>query len=204
MEEKIFLITAGSGPLECCRAVYKVRELLIAQARKLDLQVEILDEIPAEKTGALQSCTLRFKGFVPEVFMNEWQGTVQWIAASPYRPAHKRKNWFVGVEILENGAPVSWNESEVTFETFRASGPGGQNVNKVESAVRVTHQHTGIQIRVADTRSQLENKSIALKRLAQKLEALQNEQASQLRHDTRNKHLSLERGNPVKVIRGPL
>lgn len=204
MEGKIILLSSGRGPLECCRAVYKVQELLIADARKLGLQVEVLEAIPADKKGTFQSCTLRLRGNVPDSFIREWQGTIQWIAQSPYRPSHKRKNWFVGLEVLDFHSIPRFESSEVTFETFRASGPGGQNVNKVESAVRIRHHLTGIQIQVMDTRSQLENKKIALKRLAEKLDALKNEEASKLKQDTWTGHQALERGNAVKVIRKPL
>ena len=201
MVETILLVTAGQGPLECCRVVYRVQEMLTAQAHKLGLKVEGCDTVQAEKPGALHSCALRFKGKIPEVFISEWQGTVQWIAQSPYRPAHKRKNWFVGVEVLENASKISWDKSEVSYETFRASGPGGQNVNKVESAVRIRHNSTGIYIQVMDSRSQLENKKIALRRLAERIEELENKQASQAQQNTWTGHHSLERGNPVKVIR---
>lgn len=201
MEEKIFLITAGHGPLECCRAVYRIKELIINQASKLKLEVEVVEEIIAERTNTLHSCILKLKGCVPEFMLREWRGTVQWTAQSPYRPLHKRKNWFVGIELLESRTALSWSESEVTFQTFRASGPGGQNVNKVESAVRIKHEASGIEIQVMDSRSQLENKKIALRRLAEKIEAFQNEQALQLKQNTWTEHLTVERGNPVKVIR---
>lgn len=204
MEEIILLVTAGQGPLECCRVVYRVQEMLTIEAHKLGLTVEVFDSVQAEKPGTLHSCALKFKGRIPDAFISEWQGTVQWIAQSPYRPAHKRKNWFIGVEVLDNASTISWDKSGVTFETFRASGPGGQNVNKVESAVRIRHHSTGIQIQVMDSRSQLENKKIALRRLTQKLEDLQNKQTSQLQQNSWTEHNSLQRGNPVKVIRKPL
>lgn len=204
MEEKILLITAGQGPLECCRVVYRVQEMLIAQAHKLGLEVEVIESVRAGKPGTLHSSTLKFTGKVPEVFLSEWKGTVQWVGQSPYRPSHKRKNWFVGVEVLDSPLRLDYDMSDVTFETLRASGPGGQNVNKVESAVRIRHKGTGIQIQVMDSRSQLENKKIAIGRLAERIEELQNERNSQLLQNTWTEHNSLLRGNPVKVIKRAL
>ena len=204
MEEKILLVTAGQGPLECCRVVYRVQEMLITQAHKLGLEVEVIESVRAGKPGTLHSSTLMFTGKVPEVFLSEWKGTVQWVGQSPYRPSHKRKNWFVGVEVLDSPLRLDDDMSDVTFETLRASGPGGQNVNKVESAVRIRHKGTGIQIQVMDSRSQLENKKIAIGRLAERIEELQNERNSQLLQNTWTEHNSLLRGNPVKVIKRAL
>jgi peptide chain release factor len=178
--------------------------MLTIEAHKLGLTVEVFDSVQAESPGTLNSCKLKFKGNIPDAFISEWQGTVQWIAQSPYRSTHKRKNWFIGIEVLDNASKISWDKAEVSYETFRASGPGGQNVNKVESAVRIRHNGTGIQIQVMDSRSQLENKKIALRRLTQKIEDLQNKQSSQLLQNTWTEHNSLERGNPVRVIRKPL
>lgn len=204
MEEKILLVTAGQGPLECCRVVYRVQEMLIAQAHKLGLEVEVIESVRAGKPGTLHSSTLKFTGKVPELFLSEWKGTVQWVGQSPYRPSHKRKNLFVGVEVLDSPLRLDYDMSDVTFETLRASGPGGQNVNKVESAVRIRHKGTGIQILVMDSRSQLENKKIAIGRLAERIEELQNERNSQLLQNTWTEHNSLLRGNPVKVIKRAL
>ena len=204
MEEKILLLTAGQGPLECCRAVFRVQEMLIAQAHKLGLIVEVMESVRAEKPGTFHSSTLKFTGKVPESFLSEWRGTVQWVAQSPYRPLHKRKNWFIGVEVLGSSSQIDYDISDVTYETFRASGPGGQNVNKVESAVRIRHNATGIQIQVMDSRSQLENKKIALRRLTERLEDMQNERSLALQKSSWSEHNALLRGNAVKVIRKPL
>jgi len=64
---------------------------------------------------------------------------------SPFRPEHQRKNWFVGIEVLEQVENTHFHPRDVKWETMRASGPGGQHVNRTESAVRVTHMPTGIQ-----------------------------------------------------------
>jgi peptide chain release factor len=100
--------------------------------------------------------------------------------------------------------PVSerrFDTSDVRFETMRASGPGGQHVNRTESAVRVTHVPTGAQATASEERSQHRNKKLALARLGRKLddtEASRRSEAARLRWRA---HRTLERGNPVRVFR---
>jgi peptide chain release factor len=200
MEEKVIQITSGRGPLECCRVVAKVLELMLKQAKKLDLKVEVLSRTPADLKGTLQSAVLMIKGKQLAVFVNEWQGTVQWIAQSPYRKFHKRKNWFVGVEVFDLEKEHVWDASKVRFETLRSSGPGGQNVNKVETAVRGVHIPSGLQVLAMDTNSQLQNKKLCIQRLEQKVRELYSSQLSVLQKSQWDEHNCLERGNPVKVI----
>jgi len=92
----------------------------------------------------------------------------------------------------------------VRFETLRSSGPGGQNVNKVETAVRGTHTPTGIQVMAMDSRSQLQNKKLCLFRLEEKLIAQQTEKLIALHEKQWTAHHSLARGGAVKVIRQEL
>ncbi|WP_207425021.1 peptide chain release factor H [Pedobacter sp. SYSU D00535] len=217
MEEKIIQITAGRGPLECARVVYKVQEIFRKEAEGRGMKTEVMEAVKAEKAGTLLSTTLRLKGELLGAFLSGWRGSILWIGKSPYRTGHKRKNWFVGLEVFDQLPPacnekatgaerdVSFlQESELRFETFRASGPGGQNVNKVETAVRATHLPSGLQVQVMDSRSQLENKKIAIRRLEEKLYQLQERAFSQQRQEQWHEHHSLERGNPVRIIRGTL
>ncbi len=136
-----------------------------------------------------------------ERFVAAWRGTVQWIAQSPFRPEHKRKNWFVGVEVLAPPSAAEFDPQDVRFETMRASGPGGQHVNRTESAVRVTHVSTGLQASASEERSQHRNKALAVARLARKLETLKDQQRGEAERGRWRAHQALERGNPVRVFR---
>lgn len=204
MKKVIIQITAGKGPAECCRVVALVQQMLLKEARAQGITVDVLDSIKGDNERTMFSSTLMATGKKMELFIAGWAGTVQWIAQSPYRKYHKRKNWFVGVAFFNIEKLMEWNPKDVKIETCRASGPGGQNVNKVETAVRGTHMPSGIQVFAMDSRSQLENKKLCLARLEAKVLAWQ---AEQLAADQQNKwleHHLLQRGNPVRVISKPL
>jgi peptide chain release factor len=202
MEAKIIQITSGRGPAECCMAVALALRELILEARELQMEYELVERSPGQETGTLNSVTLRISGKNTGAFAKSWEGVLLWIAQSPFRKFHKRKNWFIGVHVLDSAALPSWNERDIEYKTMRASGPGGQNVNKVESAVRATHLPSGVQVMVNETRSQLQNKKLAVERLKEQfikwqLSALQNGQQEQWQH-----HNTLERGNPKRVYSG--
>jgi peptide chain release factor len=204
MDKIIIQITSGRGPVECCRVVAKVEELLMQKARKIGIEIEVLEHKKGDLNGTLLSTTLMAKGANLGEFTNEWRGTIQWIAQSPYRKFHKRKNWFVGIAIFDVKEQLQWNPKDVIFETCRASGPGGQHVNKVETAVRGTHQPSGIQVLASDHRSQLQNKKICLERLEAKVLARQMDQLVTQQQYQWQEHNELERGNAIKTITGKL
>lgn len=205
MSNKIYLqITSGRGPAECCRVVALVLEKILAQARQSGLTAEVIEREEGEMDRTLFSAILLLEGSKVEDIVSEWEGTIQWIAQSPYRIYHKRKNWFVGVNTFTPTELSEIDTKYITYQTLRASGPGGQHVNKTESAVRATHAPSGLSVTASDQRSQVQNKKLATERLLIKLSAWNIEQTMQQAQENWDNHNNLERGNPVKVIQQPL
>ena len=144
MKEKVYLqITSGRGPAECCRVVALVLERIVRQAQASGLKVEMIEREVGPVNRTLLSATIALQGAASGELADEWEGTVQWIAQSPYRIYHKRKNWFVGVHSFVLSESQEATERDFRYETLRASGPGGQHVNKTESAVRAVHIPSG-------------------------------------------------------------
>jgi len=205
MNNKIYLqITSGRGPAECCRAVALVLEKILIQAKKFGLKTDVIEREEGEINRTLFSAIISLEGSKSEEIVDEWEGTIQWIAQSPYRIYHKRKNWFVGVNSFISSELNEIDTRYITYQTLRSSGPGGQHVNKTESAVRATHAPSGLSVTASDQRSQIQNKKLATERLLIKLSAWDTEQAMQKAQENWNNHNNLQRGNPVKVIQESL
>ncbi|KOR28909.1 peptide chain release factor H, partial [Achromatium sp. WMS2] len=152
--------------------------------------------------GDLKSILLRVTGRAAQSLVANWLGTIQWIGVSPYRPHHKRKNWFVSIASFDEPDTGHWDTQLVKIEAMRASGPGGQHVNRTNSAVRVTHIPTNITTSAQEERSQHLNRRLALARLA-KLLATRDAEAQQSVVDAQwRQHHSLIRGNPIRIYKG--
>lgn len=205
MGKSYIQITSGRGPVECCRVVVLVLQKIIEQANGLDLQVEIVEHEDGPENGCMFSVTLSVEGEGITKLSEEWEGSVLWVAQkNPFRPWHRRKNWFVGVHFFQPVKSDNISERNIIFETLRASGPGGQNVNKVETAVRAIHVPSGITVLASDMRSQLQNKKLAKERLIMKLSAIEEDKKMQQTREVWMNHNLLERGNPVKKFKGDL
>jgi peptide chain release factor len=200
--EKWLQVTAGQGPAECAWAVLKVVEEILREATAMKLNARTLSMEVGPESGTASSVLISLSGEGDiDAFADAWWGTVQWIAHSPFRPQHRRKNWFVGVSLLEPVKETRFCPKDVRWETMCASGPGGQHVNRTESAVRVTHLPTGIEATSSEERSQHRNKQLALARLAAKVEAKGDERRRLDAKQRWRAHQDLERGNPVRVFK---
>lgn len=205
MEKYYIQITSGRGPVECCRVVVLVMQKIVEQTKNLGYNVEIVEHEDGPQDGCMFSVTLSVTGENINPFIKEWEGSVLWVARkNPFRPWHRRKNWFVGIHFFKPMESLKTDERDIVFETMRSSGPGGQNVNKVETAVRATHLPSGLSVLASDMRTQLQNKKLARERLVMKLSAIEEERALAQTRSVWMNHNTLERGNPIKTFKGDL
>ncbi len=202
MNQKIIQITAGRGPAECCWVVAQVLKYFLEDVQNVGVTYTILQRVKGIENGTLQSVTLKLQGDQVNTLVSSWLGTVQWIGTSTFRKYHKRKNWFIGIYELDLIPVEKIAENDIVFQTMRSSGPGGQHVNKVNSAVRATHKPTGTSVVVMDSRSQHQNRKIAVERLQNKVVEAQLEQLKKSVSDKWENHLNVQRGNPVRVFKG--
>jgi len=199
--KRIVQITAGRGPEECCFVVAQVLKMMIQECKQHDCSYEVLHRAPSGINGNLFSASICVDTKKHPALFLEWIGTIQWVAQSPFRIHHKRKNWFVGVFEIAQDSMKPLDFSDVSYEAFRSGGPGGQNVNKVSSAIRATHRPSGLSVKVMDSRSQLQNKKLATERLEQLWKSAELEALKKQQEDGWNNHLELQRGNPVRVFK---
>ena len=195
-------ITSGRGPVECARAVTLVAHEIVKAIPSLQLTG---CEPHNQAEGCYMSMTFVTRESIPETIVKEWKGTVLWRStANPYRPEHKRSNWFVGVNFFDEAELPAINESDIIYETCRSRGKGGQNVNKVETRVRAIHIPSGIAVKCSDERSQSQNKVRARERLLLKLRQQNDKTQADSLYRQWSNHDKLERGNPVKKFSGKL
>jgi peptide chain release factor len=197
------LVTSGRGPAECRIAAAQVLAAMAREAEAAGLDLDVAVGRNPDGHGP-SSAIATVSGPGEERFAKGWSGSVQWIAESPLRPLHKRKNWFIGVIELPapSAPPEPLDLKAVRFEAFRAGGPGGQHQNKTESAVRAVHIPSGLAAVARNGRSQHSNKAMALERLAALIEHSGELARIEDRHDVRAGHDKLERGNPIRRFQG--
>ena len=192
--------SAGQGPCECQLAVTKAIALFEKQANAINLRVQLLETEQGREKHSLLSAILSIEGENAQQFADSWCGTLQWICESPYRHKYPRKNWFIACVQLKSESAIP--DSEIQFDTMRASGAGGQHVNKTDSAIRATHLATGISVKVQTERSQHANKRLAILLLNAKLAELAQSQSAQYKAERRHLHYEVERGNPIRTFKG--
>lgn len=176
--DAILALHAGAGGTEAMDWVAMLYRMYSRWAEGRGFQTEALDILPGEEAG-LKSVSFSVKGDYAYGYLRPERGVHRLVRISPFDANQRRHTSFASLDVLpdiEEESEVAMDSEELRIDTFRSSGAGGQNVNKVETGVRITHLPSGIVVTCQNERSQHANKTLAMRFLMAKMLALKEEE----------------------------
>jgi peptide chain release factor 2 len=199
----IISIHAGNGGTDAQDWVQMLERAYLRWAEAHGYKVELLDESPGEEAG-LKSVTFSVGGPYAYGYLRGEAGAHRLIRLSPFDAAHRRQTSFAKVEVMpdigDDPIEITIRPEDLEIDTFRATGKGGQHINKTDSAVRIRHKPTGIVVTCQNERSQIQNRELAMRVLKSRLYELEIEEREREAARLKGVHVSADFGAQIRTV----